>query len=659
MRFTRVSRAAAGAGGAAAIKSRRKLVRGLGTTAAVAVASVAIAACGSSAKTVKNTKNTSLGTDLYGALPAAGSPSTGGTISVGQISGQTPTYIFPVTPGAFTSTPNEELLTQLFLPLYAGPNGAKPEEDPAMSIANAPVASNGNKTFTITLKKGFKWTDGHPVNANDVVFGYDELAAAVKESPANWGQYTPGLIPDNVASVKASGADTVVFNMTKSINPGFFLYNQLQDTDYGLFAMPSTSWNIASAGGAHLNYKDPADAKKIYDYLNAQSQKLSTWASNPLWKDVDGPYTLKSFNTTNSSYVLAPNPNYGGSQKATATLDTETFTSVTAQFNALKSGTLDVAGLDPTQLAQVPSLKTQGYSVFGGPAFGWDAAIINFKDTTDDFDKVIAQTYVRGAIQSLIDEPAIVTAVHKGAAVPAYGPTPPAPLSPYQSTSSTKPTYPYGVANAKKILTSHGWDVKAGGTTTCSKAGTGAGECGAGIPVGTPIKFSWADEPASASSIGVNESAIVASAAKQVGIDIELTTKTFNFLTSNYDDQNPAATKYTNDWGVNNFAGIEINYYPTQSGIWTPGGGFNFGDFDNAAVNKAVQNSIYSANASAVETENNIEAKELPVFFFPVEDYVWAVSKRIGGPAKSFTVLTQDVVNDPQYWYIKKSSSSS
>ncbi len=659
MRFMRAGTAEA-AGVATARRSRRGLLRYLSVTVALVAGALTIAACGSSSsKNVVNKKSTSLGTDLYGALPAAGSPTKGGTISVGQISGQTPTYIFPVTPGAFTATPNETLITQLFLPLYAGPNGAKPEDDPQMSIANNPVASNGNKTFTITLKKGFKWSSGQPVDAKDVVFGYDLLAAAVHESPANWGQYTPGLIPDNVASVKATGTDTVQFNMKKALNPGFFLYNQLQDTDYGLYALPSTTWNVASAGGAHLDFSNPANAKKIYDYLNKQAQSLSTWASNPLWQDVDGPYTLKSFNTTNSSYVLTPNPKYGGPQKATATISTQTFTSVTAQLNALKSGTLDVAGLDPTQLAQVPALKRAGYSVFGGPAFGWDAAIINFKDTTSYFDKVIAQTYVRGAIQSLIDGPAIVSAVHKGAAVPAYGPTPPAPLSPYQSKSSTTPTYPYGIANAKKLLTSHGWDVKAGGTTTCAKPGTGAGECGAGIPAGTPIKFVWADEPASASTIGVNESAIVASAAKQVGIDIELTTKTFNFLTSNYDDQNPAATKYTNDWGVNNFAGIETNYYPTQSGIWTPGGGFNFGDFDNAQVNAAVQKSIYSANATAVEAENNLEAKELPVFFFPVQDYVFAVSKRVGGPAKSFTVLTQDVVNDPQYWYIKKSSSTS
>src|SRR6516162_10272549 len=37
---------------------------------------------------------------LYGSLPPVGSPSKGGTITIGQLTGSTPTFIFPVTPAA-------------------------------------------------------------------------------------------------------------------------------------------------------------------------------------------------------------------------------------------------------------------------------------------------------------------------------------------------------------------------------------------------------------------------------------------------------------------------------------------------------------------------------------------------------------------------------
>ncbi len=66
------------------------------------------------------------------------------------------------------------------------------------------------------------------------------------------------------------------------------------------------------------------------------------------------------------------------------------------------------------------------------------------------------------------------------------------------------------------------------------------------------------------STTGALESEALASEAKAAaGINIQLQTKTFNFLISNYNDANPAAAKYTNDWGVNNYGGLFTDFYPT------------------------------------------------------------------------------------------------
>ena len=129
------------------------------------------------------------------------------------------------------------------------------------------------------------------------------------------------------------------------------------------------------------------------------------------------------------------------------------------------------------------------------------------------------------------------------------------------------------------MLKAHGWKVVPGGTTTCAKAGTASDECGAGIPVGTPISFVWANLPESASTTGALESeAVVVRGEGRRRDQHQLSTKTFNFLTANYNDQNPAAAKYTNDWGVNNYGGIYQDYYPTQEGIQSPvNAGFNLG----------------------------------------------------------------------------------
>jgi peptide/nickel transport system substrate-binding protein len=617
-------------------------------TGSVVVGGLALVALGGTASAATS--------GLYGTLPAAGTPTPGGTITQGQLTGQTPTYIFPIVPGADTSTGTISFLSELYMPLYAGPNGNTPEVDPALSAANTPIFSNGDKTVTIPIKPGLKWANGAPVVANDVVFWFDLLKAAVKESAANWGQYTPGLMPDNVASISTKGTLDVVMQLKSAYNPGFFLNNNLADTD-NVYPLPSTDWNIDATGGKHLtDWSNPAVAKKIYDYLNKAGSSVATFATNPLWKDGDGPFKLTSFSATNSTYTLVPNSGYKGSPKPIMSkVSVQTYTSFTSELNAVRAGGLDVAvGIDPSQLAEAPGLKSQGIDIYGGPAWGWFGGIINFKDKTDDFNKVIAQPYVIQAIDYLTDQPAIIKAVYKNAAAAAYTETPTYPPSPYAPASAAIAPFPYNPAKAVSILKANGWKVVPGGKTTCAKAGTAAGDCGAGIPVGTPIAFVWANQPEAVSSTGALEAEVVSSEAKAAaGIDITLQTKAFNFLVSNYNDDNPAAAKYTNDWGVNNYGGLFTDYYPTAEGVWNPGAGFNLGDFDNPQANALMLASVHSGSASAVKTEASYLETHPPVFFMPDGDYLLAVNtKKVAGPAAGWTALTQQQWY-PQYWYQK------
>jgi peptide/nickel transport system substrate-binding protein len=599
----------------------------------------------------------SLGTVIYGTLPPVGTPKHGGTITQGQLTGQTPTYIFPIAPGANTSTGTISFLSSLYMPLYAGPTGAVPKVNESLSAANPLIFSNGDKTVTIPIKPGLKWSNGAPLDANDVLFWFYLLKAAIKESPANWGQFSPGLMPQNVKSISTKGQYDVVMHLTKAYNPGFFLNNNLADTN-NVYPLPSTAWNIDAAGGPHLtNWKtNPAVDKKIYDYLSKQGGSVATFASNPLWQVVDGPFKLTSFSATNSSYTLVPNPSYGGSPKPIMSeVSVQTYTGYTSELDAVRSGSVDVAvGIDPSQLAEAPTLKAQGIDIYGGPGWGWFGAVINFKDKADDFNNVIAQVYVRQAIDYLIDEPAIIKGVYKNAAVAAYTEVPTAPFSPYAPDTAGQPAFPYSPSKAVAILKAHGWNVVPNGKTTCVKPGTAPNECGAGIPAGTPIAFVWANQPSSVATTGALESEVVASEAKQAaGIDITLQTKTFNFLVSNYNDQNPAAAKYTNDWGVNNYGGLFTDYYPTAEGVWNVGGGFNLGDFNDPTATKLMNNSVYSPSANAIKIEASYIQTHLPVWFMPDGDYLLAVNTtKVAGPPDGWTAMTQQQWY-PQYWYTK------
>ena len=55
--------------------------------------------------------------------------------------------------------------------LFYDHTGSKPQP----SVAKDWKISDDGKTFTIYLRKGMRWSDGAPFNADDFVFWYEEL----------------------------------------------------------------------------------------------------------------------------------------------------------------------------------------------------------------------------------------------------------------------------------------------------------------------------------------------------------------------------------------------------------------------------------------------------------------------------------------------------
>jgi peptide/nickel transport system substrate-binding protein len=637
-----------------------RFVGRLAICALLVIAALGLAACGghggrhsSSTAAAGLTPAPSSGL-AYGALPPSGTPRAGGTISVGQVTGSTPSYIFPIIPGANATSPTINLIQNLFLALYNGPKGAAATINQGLSIGQPPVFSDGDKTVTIAIKPGFKWSNGAPVDAGDMVFEIDLMKAAVAERAANWSQYTPGQFPTSVVSATAPSRYELVLKLNRAYNPSYFLDDQLQDSN-GVYPLPATDWNIDRPGGPHLDYTNPANAKKIYDFLSSQGSNATGFATNPLWQDVDGPYKLSSFSATDGSYRLAPNPGYGGGPGPYATILVNTYPSITAQLSALRSGGLDVGSIDFSQLGAVQGLKAAGFSVFGGPSFGWLGGVINFEDTTGHFDKIIGQPYVRQALAHLIDQPAYVKTIFKDAAAVNYGPVPNLPVNPYTPANNTsaKGPYPYDPSAAAALLKAHGWKVVPKGQTTCQKAGSGAGECGAGIPAGTPLTFNWVDLPPSESPSSALEGQAFASEAKTaVGITVELQSRTFDYQLANFDDADPSAAHNRDDWAIANDGGFFYNYYPASDQTFNTGGVFNAGGFSDARANTLMSASVFGPDPNAVKHEAQYLTATLPVLFEPGPAVVYAVSSRVRGDSLGFGALTQQSLL-PQYWYVR------
>jgi peptide/nickel transport system substrate-binding protein len=617
-------------------RSRRPRALAVCVAAAATAAAMGLAAC----STGKSGGAISSSSGAFGTVPAASGTPTAGTITWAEPPGSAPTWILPIEPSAdFTVYSADDFSYESWRPLYWTQSGTSPAVDQSLSLADMPTYSNGDKTVTVKMKTNYKWNDGQPVTASDALFYIDELRAAVKESASNWGEYSPGVgLPDQVVSASAPNATTLVINLNKSVNPTWFTENEL-----GLIQpMPVQSWAKSSASGPVLDFTSPANAKAIYDFLAKASGSTGTYATNPLWQVVDGPYRLTVFNNTTGAYTMAPNPSYGGPKsKVVPTLQAVPYTSDTSEFNAVLSKGVDIGYIPQTDVPQINRVKAAGYHVFGYPDWGFDYVNYNFADKTGDFNNIINQLYIRQALAHLEDEVGYVKAFFHGAGGLDYGPVPAVPTSPYSPANAVNNPYPFSITTAANLLKSHGWKVVPGGVSTCAKPGTGSGECGSGIPAGTKLTFNvlYVNDPAITGEMLTDW----ASDAKKVGIAVTLQAGTFNHVVDVADD--PGSPKTINQWAMSDYGGFTDEPYPTTFGIFNTSGSDNGGFYNSAEANKLINASVSGGNPAAVKAEASYLTEQQPSLFQPNADAIIVWKDNVSGQPAAIQAMTQYYLN--------------
>ncbi|QMU67707.1 ABC transporter substrate-binding protein [Streptacidiphilus sp. P02-A3a] len=612
---------------------------------------MALTACSSSSSSKGSAPKagSKLATDYsYGAIPAeSGTQTTGGTISFGETPGFNPNWIFPITPTAQANVFNIDQFQYLsWRPLYWSPQGSVPTYDYSKSLtAGAPVISNGGKTFTVKLNGQYTWSDGSKVSANDVLFYVDLLKAAVKESAANDGNYTPSQFPDNLSNVQVVDPQTVSFTFNAVYNPAWIQAVELDQ----IVPLPSKTWAKSSTAGAQLDFTKPANAKAIYDYLITQSKSLSTYQSNPLWQDVDGPFKISMYNATNNAVNFTKNSAYTGTDPAKIqNFDEKSYTSTTAEFNDMKAGNLDVFNVDSSQVNQLAALKAQGFAYYGLPDFGFNDVIFNFEDKADDFNNIIDKQYFREVLAYSQDEAGEIKGIFQGAAAPEYSSVGVAPVSPYTPAVALSNPYPFSLASAKQQLTSHGWTVGSAGTpTTCTDPGTGPTQCGAGITKGQDITFTYyyGNDPKATGQLATD----LASNLDSLGIKVNLVQDTDANVSAN---ANVTSTpKYDNKWGLAQFGGMTNGIYPSTNNLFNTGGSFNAGGYSDPNMDQLIKNDYESSDPTAITKELAAVTTDLPVLFTASPDYVYAWKNTISGPASSFGAMTQFQI-EPEEWFL-------
>ncbi len=613
----------------------------LAGVAAVAALALAAAGCGSSGGSNSNS--------------GGGTAVKGGTATVALQPGVTLSWIFPFYAITNSSVYNSEQFQWLmYRPLYMFGNNTNNDVaiNYPLSPAKAPVYSNGGKTVTVTMK-GWKWSNGESVDANSLIF-YMNMVEAEK---ANWYATTPGLLPDNVTSYKATGADSVQFNLNKAYSSIWYTYNQLAE----LTPMPE-SWDVTSLSGAPGSggcIKDTAGdkwakCKAVWAFLTAQSKQSATYATSKLWQVVDGPFKLSSYSAS-GNVSMVPNKAYSGAPKPSiATLQFKPYTDDSTEYTALKSGQVDVGYVPSQDLPPrtgtdvLPATNPLGSSYNLQPfySFGIIYAQPNFNNPSVGF--MIRQLYMRQALQEVMDQPGIDKAIYRGYAVPTSGPAPNTPPGnqwqpAIQQENNEQGPYPFSIAKAKAALTSHGWAMQ-GGVMTCQDPA----KCGTGIKKGQQAKFTYLYSTGQA-SVTASWQAYKSDASK-AGIDINLVGQTFNTIIGQSAPCSPMGPKCAVQ--VFAFGGWNFNgpgFEPTGEPLFATGAGSNSGNYSDPTMDKLINATHTSNSMTTFDTYATYGAKQLPFIWAPAPYGIQAVSSKL--KKVTFNALYTLL---PEYWHFTK-----
>jgi peptide/nickel transport system substrate-binding protein len=617
------------------VAPRRKENEGMRKTSRLTAAAVVLALLALLAACSGASSKIGSGTKVNGKLVR------GGTVTIAEV-GETPNFIFPYPPSTNSDGYNGNLTLGLWSHLVYTGDGGQSIVNPQESLFSSLTYSHQDSVVTIVLKP-WNWSDGVPITSRDFTFVYNLL----KVNYNNWIGYSQGFFPTDVKKVLTPNTHTVVLDLNRSYNPSFYT-----DDVLSLIAlMPQHAWDKTSVDGKVGNYDETrAGAKAVYAFLQKQGGIISTFATNPLWQVVDGPWKLATFNS-NGYYTWVPNKNYSGPDRPILNKVVLTpFTTDTAEMNTLRSGTsLDLGMLPPNDVSQAGALESEGYLVGNLPIAGVAEIVPNLYNPVNG--PVLRLLYVRQALEYLINRPQIVKKVYAGYADPGNGPVPVLTGQQWDSPLETGGgPYPYSVSKAVALLKAHGWKVVPNGTDTCQHPGTGAGECGAGVAAGQPLQFQLLYTSGVASFD--QQDAAIQSTEAQAGVKITLRSEPFNTIVSTTGYCNAKShPKATCSWQLQQYGYNPYSLYPIGAGLFNTDGFNNYGGYSNAEEDRLINATEYGSSSAVFFAYEDFTARQLPYLWLPNQSALFVYKKNLAGitPWNPFSGTL-----NPEVWYYTK-----
>ena len=334
--------------------------RGLAAIAGIATMTLALAACGSS-----------------------GGGSEGAALTIG-----TTDKITTIDPAGSYDNGSFAVMNQVFPFLLNTPYGSP---DPQPDIAKS-AEFTGPTEYTVILKDGLKFANGHDLTASDVKFTFDRQLAILANGAD--GGNGPASLLYNLESTDAVDDTTVVFHL-RSANDQIF--PQILSSPAG----PIVDEEVFAADALTPD-QDIVDGNAFA-----------------------GPYVITSYDMNNLVSYEA-NPDYQGLLGApkTAQINVKYFADASNLKLEIQDGSIDVAyrSLSATDIEDLRG--DDSVKVVDGPGGEIRYIVFNFDTqpygaTTADADAAKALA-VRQAVADLIDRAEIANQVYKGTYTPLY-----------------------------------------------------------------------------------------------------------------------------------------------------------------------------------------------------------------------------------------------
>lgn len=390
-------------------------------------------------------------------------------------------------------------------------NGLTGEIEPALAEA-LPEVSADKKTLVFKLKSGLKWSDGHPLTADDVVFTFNEV-------------YFNEKIPTptrDIFRIGESGALPTV--------------KRLDDLRIQ-FVLPEPFSPILRSMSAEIlpAHRLRSSIQKIDGSGNPEFLSLWGTDTDPHKIVVNGMYRVKEY-IPNQRIIFDRNPHYwrkdsqGTPQPYIDKIVWQIVENQDTQLLQFRSGGLSSVNVSPQYFSLLKREEDRGnFTIYGGePDLGTTFISFNLNKGKDTNGKPLVNPIksawfnrleFRKAIAHAIDRQTMVNNIYRGLGSLQNSPLPFA--SPYYlSPEKGLPTYEYNLNKSRELLLSAGFKYNAKGELLDEK--------------GNRVRFTLLTN--AGNQIREAIGAQIKQDLSQIGIQVDFTPIDFNTLVSKLKD---------------------------------------------------------------------------------------------------------------------------